>query len=249
MKALLATLFALFAATAAFAEADSAMLFVHTARNNPSITKDGKNFSANAFEKAEGFVVECKDNQSAYIVLSNKTCIKIAGPAKLKIEKFWQESPVVFDKSTAYESQKTLTEISIESGTVFFLNPQLRPSSEFIVKTPHGEYDLRSQSAIFSVGENEDKVSLLDQSARLLRNKTFEKLLAGGETWSVKPAKSGGVSAVSRPLILGGEKPFADLKTAFDTVIITSDNGKLTPQRILPKTLLGDKPKHTRYSK
>ncbi|MDY6068738.1 MAG: hypothetical protein SPI34_03355 [Opitutales bacterium] len=248
MKALLATLFALCSALAAFAEADSAMLFIHTARNNPSITKDGKNFSANAFEKAEGFAFECKDNQSVYFVLSNKSSVKIAGPAKLKITKFWQENPVVFDKSTPYESQKTLTEISIENGTVFFLNPQLRPSSEFIVKTPRGEYDLRAQSAIFSVGEYEDKISLLNQNARLLRNKSFERLLTGGETWSVK-CVNGNIVAVSRPFILGIEKPFADLKTAFDTVIISSDNGKLTPKRILPKTLLNEKPKHTRYSK
>ena len=248
MKAISAILFALFVALAAFAEADSAMLFVHTARNNPSITKDGKSFSANAFERAEGFVFECKDNQSVYFVLSNKSSVKIAGPAKLKIEKFWQESPVVFDKSTPYESQKTLLEISIEKGTVFFLNPQLRPSSEFIVKTPRGEYDLRSQSAIFSVGENEDKVSLLNQNARLLRNKSFEKLLAGGETWSVK-CVNGNIAAASRPFILGGEKPFADLKTAFDTVIISSQNGKLSPKRILPNALLNEKPKHTRYSK
>ena len=64
--------------------------YVHTSRNAPTLITDNKKgvLSVGSLLSTKNLEIECNENQTAFLILSNRTVLQLAKNTKIKINSF-----------------------------------------------------------------------------------------------------------------------------------------------------------------
>lgn len=139
-------------------------IYIHTARNKPSITVGGKKIDAKEgmFVKAESAELKCAENQRIFFILSNRTVVQMDENSEIKIESFKQAMPFSSNFKDDYESTRSETVFSAGKGNFIFYTARLRATSVMKINSPYGSFDIQSREFELKISDTGAKISLID---------------------------------------------------------------------------------------
>lgn len=224
---------------------DLGAVYVHTARNAPQITADGKTVdSFGDALPASNVKFKCGDGQKAFFVLSNNTVVFMGENSEAEVVSLRQSQTAAKFPKNETEAARSECLIDIKKGDFFFVCPRLRPSSVMKISSPFGTFDVQSTEFAIKVSENGMRISLVAGQASFkdpngktdfLKNKQTGTI-AKSDTKERYPLRISYVSVIDEEKM----KPdFERCRNVFRSVVFKSDdNGKISAERVVHKEFL-----------
>ena len=221
-------------------------IYIHTARNKPSITVGGKKIDAKEgmFVKAESAELKCAENQRIFFILSNRTVVQMDENSEIKIESFKQAMPFSSNFKDDYESTRSETVFSAGKGNFIFYTARLRATSVMKINSPYGSFDIQSREFELKISDTGAKISLIDgQSAfKALDGKTdFLKSKQSGTIIKSRlkeryPLKIEYIPAIEEEIM---SDRFVHSKIVFNSILFGFDKDKnIKVERVVQKEFL-----------
>lgn len=221
-------------------------IYIHTARNKPSITVGGKKIDAKEgmFVKAESAELKCAENQRIFFILSNRTVVQMDENSEIKIESFKQTMPFSSNFKDDYESTRSETVFSAGKGNFIFYTARLRATSVMKINSPYGSFDIQSREFELKISDTGAKISLIDgQSAfKALDGKTdFLKSKQSGTIIKSRskeryPLKIEYIPAIEEEIM---SDRFVHSKIVFNSILFGFDKDKnIKVERVVQKEFL-----------
>lgn len=224
---------------------DLGAVYVHTARNAPQISAEGKPVDAEiGILPASNVKIKCGQGQKAFFALSNNTVVSMGENSEAEVVVFRQSQTSAKFPKNDMEAARSECVIDIKKGDFFIVCPRLRPSSVMKISSPFGTFDVQSTEFAIKVSDNGMRISLvagqasfkaLDGKTDFLKNKQTGTIVKS-ETKELYPLKISYLSVIDEEKL----KPdFERCKNVFRSVIFkTDDNGKISVERVVHKEFL-----------
>lgn len=222
---------------------DLGVVYVHTARNAPKITVDGKTADS-ATLPASNVKFECGAGRKVFFVLSNNTVVFMGENSEAEVVSFRQSQTAAKFPKDETEATRSECLIDIKKGDFFFVCPRLRPSSVMKISSPFGTFDVQSTEFAIKVSDNGMRISLAAGQASFKAPDGKTDFLKNKQTGTIvkSDAKERYPLKISYISIIDEEKmkpDFERCRNVFRSVVFKSDdNGKILAERVVHKEFL-----------
>jgi len=218
-------------------------VYIHTARNAPRFVKISRPLTLSSGDTvlAEGLSVECAKNQTAIIVLSNRTAIYVMPGAKLEIEKFEQMTPEAAPSGEEDEPSRSILQLRLDRGEISVSALSARATSKTVVKTPFGIIEPRSRALIISCAADAAKIYILNGRASFTSPDGRNDFIQNGQvgimaknrnTHAMFPLQVEDILSVDEDILSASTKVAA--RAAESALFSFDENGKVSVLKILP---------------
>ena len=226
--------------------------YVHTSRNSPTLVADNKKgvLSVGSLLSTKNLEIECNENQTAFLILSNRTVLQLAKNTKIKINSFLQTPPFSFDFYD--ENEKTRSELDIEllQGQIRVLATRPRATSSIKVSTRFGKFDVKSMMFSMSVSEDNAEIIVFEGQSTFTSNSGKSDFIQNKQRGSISAKKLNSRYPMKIEYLTSIEEDalvakFDNCKTVFNSVLFSeSKDGKVSATRITPKEFLNRSAKY-----
>lgn len=227
-------------------------VYVHTSRNAPIlVTENSKGtLKTDVLMNAKNIEIDCGNEQSAFLILSNRTVLQLGKNTKIKIKSFMQTPPFSFDFYDENEKTRSLLDMEIICGQIRVYGARPRATSSINISTPYGKFDVKSMTFSMSLTDSNAQITLFEGQATFISNNGKTDFIQNKQQGTISskninskyPMKIEYLTSIEEDALLKG---FDNCKTVFKSVAFyKAKDGNLCAKRITPKEFLNRSPKY-----